>query len=139
MSRLFPSKGIQKKVGLELSADATALASQVLVGDNDYGVLYKLWVGTDVASETDLENLPGIWAITVTIGSTIWYSNVHPFISHVDAQTVVVEHRTVDLGPWDFDFGQDGLYSGVKGDNIQIAVTAGGTGIKTRVSYIYSD
>ncbi len=138
MSRLFPSQRIAKKHKLEQSGDGTLLTGGVTVPAKNYGVVYMLWVDLDVLSETDLENLPKVMSITITIGSMTWQQAVHPFIAHVDAQTVVVEHRTVDLGPWFFPFGDDGLYSGVLGDDIVITVGSAGTGVKSRVNYLYS-
>lgn len=130
--------GVAKKFVKATSADDTELTSAIVVPDNEYGVVWKVWVDLDVASEADLEALPGVLLITVAVGAVVFMQNVHPYVSHVDAQVVVGEHRTVDLGPWFFDFGPDGFYTGIRGDSILLTVAAAGTGIKTRVNYFYS-
>ncbi len=136
MSSAFPSKGIKRKFNRFLSADDTILASTITVPDDQFGIMWKLWVSLDVASEADLHNLPAILAVSVVIGTVSWLVELHPYIARGAAELAKIEH--IDLGPWDFDFGIEGLYSGVKGHNIVVAVAAAGTGIKVRVDYIYS-
>lgn len=136
MSSIFPSRGITKKFVHAASADNTALTSTITVPSTQYGVIYRLWVDVDVATEADLENLVAGASITVTIGAKGFDVAVHPYIQHREATEAYI--RTVDLGPWFFDFGPDGLYSGVKGDNIVVGVVAMGTGIKSRANYLYS-
>jgi len=130
----FPSSSVHKKHKVVASADDTALASTITVADNQYGVVYRAWVGVDVSSEADLENLPALAAFTITIGSSAFTMALHPFIAHTDT----TKFRHVDLGPWFFDFGEDGFYSGVKGDNIVFAVTAMGTAVQSSLNYLYS-
>lgn len=136
MTKLFPSTGIAKKFKRALSADDTALSSTITVSASDYGVVYGLWVSLDVASETDLGNLPAVLTISITIGPLVFDPFVHPLIEHTSATPQ--NFRTVDLGPWSFDFKADGFYSGVKGQDIVVAVGAAGTGIKTLAHYLYS-
>lgn len=138
MSSTFPSKGIAKKFKFAIGADDTPLSSPITVPATKFGAIYRLWVSLDAGDDTDLTNLVATATISVTIGSTVFAHEIHPYISHVDAQVVVVEHRTVDLGPWSFDFGEDGLYSGVPGDDIVVGVDALGTGIKALVNYLYT-
>ena len=132
------AQGGLKKWKKELSADATALAGGVTVAAGDYGVVYKLWLDLDVSSEADLEALPDLLLLTITIGTTVFSLYVHPYVEHTDAHASAYIHRTVDLGPWYFDFGPDGIYSDTAGDNIVIAVEAAGNGVKSRVNYQYS-
>ena len=113
----------------------TALSSVVTVPAANYGVVYRLWVSCDVGSEADLENLVATATVAVSIGSLAWGLEIHPFVEHTDAGPDV--HRHVDLGPWSFDYGE-GLYSGVVGQDITIVVDALGTGIVSRVNYLYS-
>ena len=136
MSQIFPSGAIAKKFKRVQSADGGTISSTITVPAQNYGVVYRLWLDLDVTSETDLEILPAKLLLTITIGSVDFKIDVHPKIEHTSA--LPQEYRTIDLGPWPFDFGSDGLYSGVKGDDIVIAVLAAGSGVKTQVNYIYS-
>jgi len=122
-------------LGTTQSADNTEIttAATVTVSASDYGVLWKLWVDLDVGSEADIENLVDIIPISVTIGSTVWSTAVHPYTQ--DTTNVWTQ---IDVGPWFFDFSPEGLASNVRGDDIVIAVGAAGTGVKTKVCYIYS-
>lgn len=139
MSSGFPSAGIRKKSVSSLGSDDTLMTLSIPVPATQYGILYQLYVDCNVGSETDVENLNALVALRLTMGGTIiWGVDLHPFVAHVDAQTVVVEHRTVDLGPWLYDFGLDGLYNGVRGDDLVLTVGKFGTGIKSRISIIYS-
>jgi hypothetical protein len=139
MTRHFPGIQFATQLQTDESADNTALASapSTAIASDQYAAVYKLWVDLDVGSEADLEALPDSLAVSVTIGSTVWSTRVHPLVEHTDANSVV--HRTVDLGPWAFTFPPDGLYSGVKGDDIAVAVGAAGAGIKSRAHYLYSN
>jgi hypothetical protein len=136
MTEMFPSAGIAKKLHSGTSGDNAILASIVTVPATEYGIVWKAWFDLDVGDETDLENLVAILNLGVTIGSSSWNVNVHPYIEHTDAGPDV--HRHVDLGPWFFDFGNDGFYSGVLGDDIAFAAAAAGTGIKVSVKALYS-
>jgi hypothetical protein len=136
MTAIHPSQRIARKNKRAVSADDTALSSTITVPAGEFGVIYRLWVDLDVVSEADVENLNASVTISVTIGSTVFTLEVHPYIETTDTGSDF--HRHVDLGPWFFDFGEDGFYSGVKGDNIVVAVDAAGTGIKTQVNYLYS-
>lgn len=137
MTTTFPSRDIAHKFATALSNDNGAISSTQTVPAANYGVIYKLWVDLDVTDETDLENLVDPLTVSVTIGSTVWSRFLHPYIARTADNTTNIEH--IDLGPWPFDFGLAGLYSGVKGDNIIVAVVAAGTGIKTKADYIYSN
>lgn len=138
MSSIFPSTGIAKKVKQAVSTADTALNSTIAVRATEYGVVYRMWVDLDVASETDLENLPASLTILISIGSTDFQIEVHPYIEHTDANTTPDIHRHVDLGPWFFDFGPDGFYSGVLGEDITFSVDAAGTGVVSSVTAFYS-
>jgi hypothetical protein len=136
MSRLFPSRRITRKTKTAVSTDNALLTSTIAVVSNEYGILWKVVISLDVGSETDLENLAPKLDIFIKFNTTtFWFQNVHPYLAH-DDETHYFRH--VDLGPWIIDFGEEGLYSGVKGQDIGITVSAAGTGIKTNVSYIYS-
>jgi hypothetical protein len=113
------------------------LADTVTIAATHYGILFKLWVDLDVGSEADLEALPDSLTVSVTIGSLVFSTEVHPLVEHTDGNSVI--HRTVDLGPWAFTFWPDGLYSGTAGDDIVFAVDSAGTGVKSKVNYLYSD
>lgn len=126
--------GVAKKFVKETSADNTELTSAIVVPANEYGVLWRLWVDLDVASEADLKALPAVLLITVAVGSVVFMQNVHPYIAHTDTEHTF--HG--DLGPWLFDFGPDGFYTGIRGDSILVTVAAAGVGIKTRANYFYS-
>lgn len=140
MSSVFPSKGIRKKHKRIRSADATGINDTITVAADHYGVVYRVWLDLDVSSEADLENLPADLVIQFVIGTLIFDIDVHPFIEHTDAAAGAQPlHRHVNLGPWFFDLGPDGLYSGVLGDDIVLTVGSAGTGIKTKVHYLYSD
>lgn len=119
------------------SADDVALSSSpaVAVADDEYRFIFELWVSLDAASEADYENLDSAVEVSVTIGSTVWSVTLHPF--EQDTETTP-EWTHVDVGPWFFDFGHFGLGSGVRGDDIVVAVGAAGTGIKTKVNYTYA-
>lgn len=138
MSRTFPSKGIAKKHNTEVSADNAVIQKIHTALEGEYGIMYRLWVSIDVASETDLENLSGMEELRVTIGSganvKTWYAQVHPLIAHTDT----TKFRYVDLGPWFFDFGDEGFYNGIEDSSVTILIPAFGTGIKSRISYLYS-
>ncbi len=136
MTRMFPSREIARKLHGALSGDNAVLSSVITVPATEYGVVWKVWFSVDVASEADLENLVATMAVGVTIGSTSWSVNVHPYIAHQEGAGT--EFRHVDLGPWSFDFGIDGFYSGVKGEDITFTALAAGTGIKTSVEALYS-
>lgn len=138
MTLLHPATRIAKKITGLSSSDNTAIAHTTTVADDQYGVVYGIWFKLDTASATDLTNGVADLVFQIIIGSLSWFTRVHPYISHVDSQTVVVEHRTVDLGPWNFDFGADGLYSGVKGDDIVVNIDAAGTGIVAAYHMLYS-
>lgn len=137
MSSLFPGRRLQVKHGTDVSTDNVPLVGGFAVAATQYGIIYKLWVDLDVASEADLEALPDSLTVSVTIGSLVFSVEVHPYIEHTDADSV--KHRTVDLGPWAFNFWPDGLYSGTPGDDIVIAVDAAGAGVKSKANYLYSD
>lgn len=134
MSSTFPSKGIQKEFQSVDGADGSAISSTQTVPADHYGIIYKLWVAIDVASEADMDAVVARIPITVTMGSSVWRTSVHPEITDGSA----TEIRWMDLGPWEFDFGLDGFYSGVKGDNVVVTVGAAGTGIGIELNYIYS-
>ena len=141
MGSIYPGLHIQKKWAIATSADNTALASTVTVTAKKFGVLYRLWVSADTGTgtdETDIENLVSLCSVSASIGSTAFSATLHPFIEHDTADTESPTHRSIDLGPWPFDFGEEGMYSGVLADNIVIGVGKMGTGIKTSVSYQYS-
>lgn len=133
MSRNYPSPGIQRKFGTKESEDDTILADSITVAAGHFAILWKASLSLDVTSDGDLASLPARLRMTITIGSVSHTLDYHPFIAHATNQDYM------DLGPWREDFGIDGLYSGVAGDNLIFAVGAGGSGIKTRVNYIYSD
>ncbi len=134
MTQIFPSQRIAKKFKTKQSGDNNTLNDTVTVGTSDYGVIYKLWVDVDVINEADLKNASSKLDVMVTIGSLIWKVAIHLYILHTVTQNTFYS----DLGPWAFDFGDDGLYSGVLGDDIVIDVAAAGSGIKARVNYTYS-
>lgn len=140
MSSTFPSKGIAKKFATKSSAADGALSDTKTVAATNYGVVYKLWVSIDTPTEADLDLLKATASISITMGSTAWVVEIHPFIADGDA----TQARTwLDLGPWLFDFGDDGLYSGVLGDDIVVAVDAvstadGGAGTIIKADYLYS-
>lgn len=136
MSQVFPSGGIAKKFKRTRSNDDTALVDTITVGAEDYGVVYRLWLSIDISSEADLELLPALLTPGIVIGSLVFDPYLHPFVEHRNASEAFI--RTVDLGPWFFDFGLDGLYSGVKGDDIVITIPALGSGIKSKIIYLYS-
>lgn len=133
--KAFPSREIARKHTFAISLDNTALSSPKTVAATKYGVIYSLWVSVDVAAEGDLDNLVATMTISVTIGSTVWSHEVHPFIADGHATQMRTQ---LDLGPWSFDFGRDGFYSGVRGEDLAVAVAAAGTGIKSMASYLYS-
>lgn len=136
MPSIMPPIGrIVKKFLRFQSADNTQIAKTTIVAAEKYGVLYKLWVSVDVASEADLDNLNNKVIISVDIGAVDWKVDVHPLTTDTGA----TEIRHMDLGPWPFDFGIDGLYSGVKSDDIVITITAAGTNIKTTMNFIYAN
>lgn len=132
---VYPSTRLGRKLGIKLSGDNAELNLLVTVPDNKYAVVWKLWVSLDVASETDLENLPATANIKVSIGASVWHVSVHPLVEHTSGTPQ--NFRWVDLGPWAFDFGEDGFYSGVNGNNITVTVDAMGTGVKSRARIIY--
>lgn len=135
MSGAYPSKGIAKKVkGNLVSSDNTALSSTITVDDNNFGILYRLTLSVDVASEADFDNLVANIDCQITIGSTLWHFQLHPRIPEATAGNAF----WMDLGPWHLDWGEEGLYSGVKGDDIVFSIGAAGTGIKTQLDYMYS-
>ncbi len=130
----YPSHGIQRKFKTVLSADNTAIttAATITVPSGAFGILWKLWLGLDVTDTTDIQALVDPLALQVTIGSVVWAPYIHPYIAHATNQ----DH--IDLGPWEFDFGVDGLYSGVSGNDITFVVGAAGSGIKAKIDYIYA-
>lgn len=136
MSLVFPSQGITRKFKSTVSTADTALTSTITVPSNHYGIIWKLWVDLAVASEAMLEVLPVIMTPTVTIGSVVWARSIHPYIARTGDDVNDTDHK--DLGPWEFDFGIDGLYSGVLGENIVVTLGAAGANVATRVNYIYA-
>ena len=133
----FPARDTARKFAAQLSADDTANEKGITVPAKQYGILYRLWIDVDVASEGDLEALPASALIQVTIGATaVWATRIHPLVEHQVAAEAKL--RWVDLGPWVFDFGEEGIYSGIKGDNIVVNVPAMGTGIKSQIVFQYS-
>lgn len=135
MSSTFPTQRIRQKHKEVISGDNAILSNTIAVSANNYGIVYRIWLDLDVQSETDLENLGTSLELIVAVGATSWSALHHPLITH----TAVVEHRWVDLGPWFYEFGVEGLYSGIKGDDIVLTVEAAGTGIKTAIHIMYSD
>lgn len=137
MSQNYPSKGIRRKFKTVESLDGTAIttAATITVPSGDFGILYKLWINLDAASDADILNLQSLMLGTVTIGAVAWPFILHPYIARAAADSSVDQ---LDLGPWEFDFGVDGLYSGVSGDNITFVIGSAGAGIKTTLSFIYS-
>lgn len=133
MSRNFPSKEATRKLKTTSGSAGEITTSPITVLANEYGVVWKLWVDTDAANEADLKNLAGRYQAKITIGSTIWAVWLHGYLQH----TLNVE-AYLNPGPHSFDFGVDGLYSGVLGDNITVTVGDAGDGIITTVNYIYS-
>jgi len=134
--RRFPSPERAVKHKQTLSGANELLESTITVPADQYGVVYKLWVDIDVGSEVDLGNCTPLLAISVAVGSTTFTQNIPCYIEHTDGGSDV--HRYINLGPWFFDFGDDGFYSGVLGEDISVQVTAAGTGIKAKVNYLYS-
>lgn len=136
MSRLHPSERIAKKLKSESSSIATILATTITVPDDQIGVVYSLHASIDVGGEADLENLAAIETLQIQIGGTnVWLVDVHPLIAHDDGTNFF---RHVDLGPWSWYWPPDGLYSGVKGENIIITFPSFGTGIVSRMNFQYS-
>lgn len=137
MTVLHPARGgITKKLKAQASSDDTINALTITVPSDQYGVLYTLLVDVDVGSEADLENLPANLVIQVNFNAVIiWVWALHPLIAHDDATNFF---RQVDLGPWFWNFGEDGLYKGVKGHNLGVTVSAAGTGIKTTINIQYA-
>lgn len=123
-----------KEWNTSLSGDDTALSATISVAANRFGVIYDMYVFLDVASETDLENLPAILLASVTIGDKVFPIILHPLVEHTSGTPT--NFRNVRIGPWRFEFGPDGFYSGVPGDDIVIAFGAAGTGIKFRVNHL---
>jgi hypothetical protein len=137
MTQLHPSARIAKKHKRVQGIDNTQISDTITVAADRYGVLYKLWVDVDVASEADLEALNQRVQVVVTIGAQDFKVWIHPYVETTD--TTPDFHRHVDLGPWFFDFGEDGFYSGVKGDDIVVLIGVAATVVKVGYNAIYSD
>ena len=118
MTMAHPSWRIPKKFKYAISADDTILSSTITVPATRYGVIYRAWLSLDVASEADLEALPAVMHWFIYVGSVLTRLYVHPYVEHTDGHASAYVHREVDLGPWFQDFGEDGFYSGIRGDNI---------------------
>jgi hypothetical protein len=137
MSETHPTKGIAKKTKVVQSADDTAIttAAKITVPANQYAAIYFLHVSCDVLDEADIENLNAVVVVSVLIGGTaVFTTDIHPF----SAETTATKGDIYDLGPWHFDFGHDGLYSGVKGEDLTFSIGQFGTGIKSRISFKYT-
>lgn len=136
MSRLHPSERIARKLTTQISTADLANTITITVPDDQYGVLYRMMVSLAVSSQADLEALnPRIVVLIQFGGVTKWQFEVQPFIAHDDATTFF---RHVNLGPWMYDFGSDGLYNGVMGEDLLVQVAAAGTGLQTRLNLQYS-
>ncbi len=137
MTKLHPAGRIAKKLTKTLSAAATTNTTTITVPAGQVGVLYQLLVSVGVSTEANLEALLGTIDVSIKFGSTVeWQFELHPFIEHTD--TTPDFHRSVDLGPWHFDFGEDGLYTGVQGDDLIVTVGSAGTGLKTLANIKYA-
>ncbi len=132
----YPSHGIRRKFKTAVSSADTALSSTITVPAGAFGIVWKLGLSLNTSTEAMLEALPGLLLVKITIGDLVWTKRLHPFIEHRNGSEAYV--RTVDLGPWDWDFGIDGLYSAVPGDDIVVQADAAGGTNTTIVSYIYS-
>lgn len=135
MSQIFPSGGIAKKSASIAGAADTVRIATVSVAATRRAVLYKLSVGIDVATEANLKTLNGSVIIKAAFAlTTAWLVYVHPYIIH----TVTQNTFHSDLGPWEWDFGPDGLYSGVLGENLVVTVNDFGANVASIQNLIYS-
>ena len=109
-------------------------SSTIPVGADEFGVVYRLWVTLDVHHHMHIQSLPALMVIKIAIGTLESFDfNVHPYVESPDHLT-----KVIDLGPWQFDFMPDGLYSGVKGEGITVTVSPAGVDNKTTVLFLYS-
>jgi len=140
MTLMHPAvrSGIARLHGQDLSADNTAIAKTITIKSDQWPVLYALQLNIDVLDETDLEVLPAVAQILVTMSANVvWDIKIHPLITHTGAS----EHRWVDLGPWSWgvnEFGEEGLYGETIGQDIVINVPAMGALVKAQINYRYS-
>lgn len=132
---VFPSKRLARKFVRIIGSDDSATTTTIMVPSKKFGIIYKLDVSVDVQNESDLENLKAISTISCVIGATVWSVHVHPLIEHTSGTPQ--NFRTVDLGPWKFEWGDAGFYSGVAGEDVVVTVGAMGTNIKSRFCLAY--
>lgn len=140
MTLPYPSTRFAKAVATATSGEDAVLTAVITVPDNRYGILYRMWVSIDVASEADLEVLlPVRPLVQVGFGaSALWKFRETLAVEHTEPGIGATVYRTIRLGPFFYDFGPDGLYSRTMGENLTIAFEELGAGIKSKVSYQYA-